>query len=245
MKPRVIVTRPAADSEALAARLTAAGFDVVIAPMMSIEILSGVALPTGRPQAIALTSANGMRGLMAQRGAARLKDVPVIAVGDASARAATEAGFSDVAVSGGDVRALTQSIVEYCKAAEGAVLYPSGVHISGDLEGALTDLGYSVNRLVVYQAVHAERMPDAAIHALDGGAETAVVLYSPRSALIWSTLLARQRIGDEVAGTITHLCLSRNVEAALLRECGNDVQTVVAAKPDESAMIDSLEAWRA
>ena len=240
----VIVTRPQADSEALAARLQPAGFNVVIAPLMRIETKPDAELPRELPQAIAFTSANGVAGLMAQSGAGRLLAVPVLAVGAASAGAARAAGFTDVTVSGGDVDALVQTVRETCQTAGGAILYPSGAHISGDLQGALAALGFAVARVVVYEAVHAGRMPDSAREAISAGQRTAVVLYSPRSAAIWSDLIAQANVDRVGAEFITYVCLSSNVEQTLRLKCGRGVRAVVANRPDEDAVVDALEAWR-
>lgn len=241
----VIVTRPQADSEALAARLRDIGFAPVIAPLMRLEHIRGVALPDQVPQAIAFTSANGVSGLMAQVGAERLLTVPVLAVGAASARAARAAGFADVRQSGGDVDALVETVRDACRAGAGPILYPSGVHISGDLHGALSALGYDVARVVVYEAVHARQMPDAARAALSQRQSMSVVLYSPRSAAIWGELIGHASSDRVGADSITYVCLSGNVERALRRSCGDDVRTMVADRADEDAVVDALKAWRA
>jgi len=67
----------------------------------------------------------------------------------------------------------------------------------------------------------------------------AVLLYSPRSAKIWRGLVGRAGL-DAEAARVMHLCLSRNVAGAL----PEDWKALIAASPDEAAMLALLEQCR-
>ena len=95
---RLLITRPREDAEPLAALLGERNIETALAPLMSIidsdtpdPDLSGV-------QALLITSANGIRAF-ARRVPAR--SIAVCAVDDASARAAGDLGFGDVASASG------------------------------------------------------------------------------------------------------------------------------------------------
>ncbi|MBM3519006.1 MAG: uroporphyrinogen-III synthase, partial [Alphaproteobacteria bacterium] len=96
---RVLITRPRAEAERLAADLAARGIESLIEPVLEVRFRD-VALPDpARFQAFLCTSANGARGLAAMT--AR-RDAPLYAVGDATARAAEALGFAKVVSAAGD-----------------------------------------------------------------------------------------------------------------------------------------------
>src|SRR5262249_40353142 len=100
--PRVAITRALPDAERTAERLRQRGAEPIIAPLLEVAPrtfdtnLSGV-------QALLVTSANGVR---AAANALQERTLPLLTVGDATARAAREAGFTDVRSASGDARAL-------------------------------------------------------------------------------------------------------------------------------------------
>ena len=99
---RVLITRPREDAEALAEALAVRGVEALVEPLLEIVPLNPGDFDLAGVQAALLTSANGARALAAATG---LRDVPVLAVGEATAAAARAAGFAEVAVAGGDVAA--------------------------------------------------------------------------------------------------------------------------------------------
>ena len=241
MSGPVVLTRPRKDSKALAEKLAGQGCEVIVAPLIDIHVRERAVLPEpAEVQAVVFTSANGISGLVAQTGAPLLVDVPAIAVGSASAAAAYAAGFSRVVESGGDVAALVDTVGAQCAPDAGVILYPSGVHTAGDLEGQLQARGFSVERVIVYEAVHAAQMP-AQVHALlEGGERFRVVLFSPRTARIWCELLQRTDLHQGWAYSIHYYCLSQNVADAL-KSFGVAVEAIeIAGKAKEQAMLALL-----
>src|SRR5262249_34613494 len=120
--------------------------------------------------------------------------------------------------------------------AEGALLYVSGETVSGDLQGALAASGYMVDRVALYAAEPVEALPAAAVAALaEEPRGHAVLLYSPRTAEIWVRLVTAAGLAREAAG-LRHLCLSEAVKARV-RAAFPDARVVVAARPEEEAMV--------
>jgi uroporphyrinogen-III synthase len=105
---RLLVTRPLDESQALAERLEARGHQAAIEPLLTIapDLLAPLSLEG--VQALLFTSANGVRAFALR---SPRRDLPVYAVGPATAAAAREIGCATVESAGGDVRALAALVV--------------------------------------------------------------------------------------------------------------------------------------
>ncbi len=64
---RILLTRPQADAERTAAALRARGHEVIVAPLLDIEIVSDAELGGGPWAAILVTSANAVRAIAGHR----------------------------------------------------------------------------------------------------------------------------------------------------------------------------------
>ena len=233
---RLIVTRPENDLAPLIETLRARGHFPIAAPLLTIRLRPDTAIPAGDFQAIALTSANAMMHPALNPAPSTLGALKVFAVGAQSAKAAHRAGYGDVRGEGGDVKGLAGAIARDCNPDEGPILYPSGAEMAGDLKGMLAGQGFGVERVILYDAVPAEKLVPEAIAALRDGSADGVLLYSPRSARIWSSLVAESGLTD-AARRIAYFCLSPNVAAGL----GNGYNTKVAARPDEPSLLALLD----
>lgn len=228
---RIAVTRPEEDAGPLTATLTAMGHEVVMAPLLTIRPRDGVAIPDLPWQAVAVTSANGIRALPAGH---KLTSFRILTVGPQSLKAARAAGFTAEA-HGGDVNGLAAFILDALDPKAGPILYLSGAETAGDLAAQLTSAGFDCRRVVLYDAAPATGL-GAAEEALRAGRLDAVLLYSPRSAKIWRGLVERAGL-DARAARVRHLCLSRNVAAAL----PEGWPSAISASPDEAAILELLE----
>lgn len=227
---RIAVTRPEEDAGPLKAKLEAMGHQVVTVPLMEIRPRRGVEIPALQWQAVAVTSANGIRALPAAHGLTKFR---ILTVGPQSLKAAREAGFAAEA-HGGDVNGLAGFIRANLDPGAGPILYLSGAETSGDLEGQLRAAGFACHRAVLYDAAPAESL-GAAENSLKAGEIDAVMLYSPRSAKIWRALVEKAGLSRQ-AGSLRNFCLSRNV-ASVLPESW-DMR--IPETPDEQAMLALL-----
>ena len=229
---KAIVTRPGADGAALAAKLEKSGYEAVLAPLLEIVPRPGVAIPARAYQFAIATSANALRVLA---GRAPARSLRMLTVGPQSLAAAREAGFSGAEAHGGDVDGLARHIASHFRPEAGPILYLSGAETAGDLAARLKDAGFSCDRVVLYDAVAADDL-GAAGPALAAGGRIAVLLYSPRTALIWRRLVERDGLA-QAAARAWHCCLSENV-ARVLPGYWN---ARVTKTPDEAAMLSLLE----
>jgi uroporphyrinogen-III synthase len=232
---RVLVTRPREDSEATAAKLKALGHEPVLAPLMEIRFRDGESLTLGGVQAILATSANGARAI-ARRTARR--DVKFFAVGTQTAQAARDAGFSDVRSADGDGAALAQAAMRWAAPEDGALLHAAGADTRGDLAATLIAHGFVVRTETLYDAVAAARLPADVEAALRAGDLDAVLLFSPRGARVFATLVDAAGLRD-ACGKIAALCISRATAGGL--EGVGFRLAAVAERPDQPSLLTLLE----
>ncbi|WP_165184012.1 uroporphyrinogen-III synthase [Caulobacter soli] len=227
---RIWVTRASPGAEATAARLAAMGFEPLIDPLLEVRDLSP-AIDLGDVAALAFTSVNGVAAFARLHGDRTRR---VFAVGDRTARAAREAGFTEIASADGDVEALAALILGQAEQLDGAILHPSALEPAGDLVSPLVAAGLSVRRLAVYEAVDRAPSPET-LSALDG--LEAVLLHSPRAARTLAGWLTRHP-----APGLRALCLSGAVAEPLgtLVQAGRLKAVTSASHPTETALLDRL-----
>jgi uroporphyrinogen-III synthase len=228
---RVLITRPVAEAQALARLLEARAHAVSIEPLLSVEPLP-VALELAGVQAIAVTSANASPAL----GAAR--HLPVFAVGAASAAAARAAGCAYVESAEGDAASLARLIAASCRPEDGAILHASGTEVRPGLAEALRAAGFRVRRQAVYRARPAQALSASTRGALREGID-AVLLFSPRTALLFAELVMRHGLGRYM-GCTDACCLSAAVAEPCRKLAWRRVR--IAARPDQGALVELLEA---
>ena len=232
---RLVVTRPQADSERTAAALQARGHEVLVAPLMRVEPVK--AELSGGWGAVIITSANAPAAIAGHAACEVLFKLPVFAVGRRSAEAARQAGFTDVATAGGDVRDLVLLIAARRADAKAPLLYLAGEDRAADLVGELAVHGIAAEMAVVYRAATAP-FPPALIAALTAGEVDAVLHFSKRSAENYLAGAAQAGVAGQ-ALDVRHICLSAQIAEPLMGAGANRI--AIAPRPDEAALIASLE----
>ena len=236
---RLLITRPRADADSLAERLLGLGHQVVIEPLLDIRFLATAPNDVKRlqdgVQALLVTSANGLRAF-AQCSSRR--DLSVSAVGEASAQAALAAGVSDVDSAGGDVEALARRVIEHRNPKDGALLHVAGTKVAGDLAGLLEKAGFEVRRAVLYEAVTASELSPAVRADMAAGNMDGVLLFSPRTAENFVTLVKQAALGQHCQ-KMTAYCLSEAVaKEARQIDWG---RLAVAARADQQSLIEIVK----
>jgi uroporphyrinogen-III synthase len=226
----VLVTRPADEAASLAEEIAARGYSVLIEPMLRIVHRDAVLPPLGAYDALAFTSANGVRAFAALSGE-RAK--PVFAVGGATASALRSAGFAAVRDADGDAPALA-GVIAAAFDRPARLLHLTGDVVAGDLKGSLAASGIAVDRMVIYDAVAARTLSDALVQALYACTLEAVLLFSARTAGIFGTLATSSGLAEMLRST-TALCLSAAVAAEARRLAWKDVG-VAEAKTSHSLL---------
>ena len=228
---QVLVTRAQDDAERLATLLDARGHQAVVDPMLVIEPLDGPEIDVVGVQALLVTSANGVRAL-ARRTPER--QLPVLAVGEASARVAREAGFQAVESASGDVDDLTGLAAAYLKPDAGAVLHAAGSRVAGDLGGTLERAGFIYRREVIYEARPKAALAEATKAALVARTVGGALFYSPRTAAIFNELVQTAELSVALE-PVTAYCLSPAVAENAGRLRWAAIKT--AAQPDQDTLL--------
>jgi uroporphyrinogen-III synthase len=231
---RVLVTRPQPRAADTALALRERGHEPIIAPLTEMELLAEVDPKTGPWAAILLTSANGMWGICKFASHESWHGIPVFTVGDISAKAARDMGFSIVTSARGNVDDLAKLVAARLKP-PARLLYLAGEERAGDLDGALRANNFEVDLVVVYRFITAQSLPQAAAEAL-GREIDAVLHYSRASAETYVNAARNSNLLETALTKPVHLCLSEQI-AVPLRAAGA-AQVRVAARPEEAALLE-------
>ena len=232
---RVLITRPIDDAVPLTASLKARSVEALVEPMMTIRSTEEPLPDLDGVQGLLFTSANGVRGFMTRTDR---RDFTAYAVGEATGEAARRAGFTKVEVAGGDVVTLAALVIAQCKPDAGKLIHVAGTHVAGNLSEQLTIAGFVVERAVLYDALSAHSFYPVTVQALKRGEVEAVMLFSPRTAEIFMTLIDDSG-AEQSLSAMAAVCLSQAVADRLPDARFRTI--IVAVKPDQNAMLDALD----
>jgi uroporphyrinogen-III synthase len=238
---QALITRPIGDAEPLAAALAVRGITPVIEPLLVIRPLS----PPGPDwtsalngaQAVLFTSANGARAFA--RVTAR-RDLPVFAVGDATAREAGALGFCTVANAAGNVDDLAALVTTRLDPGHGLLIHAAGSTVAGDLAGRLAAAGFELYRAVLYSADPVSSLTEATVAALRGSRIDFGFFFSPRTAAHFVTLARAARI-EEACRHIAALCLSPAVAAEPSSLAW--ARIIAAGAPEQRALLAAFDSF--
>jgi uroporphyrinogen-III synthase len=220
----VWITRAEPGASATAARVEAAGWTPVIAPLLAVRVLPDVTLDLTDVAALAFTSAGAVRAFAA---ISPVRDRPVFAVGEATAAAARIAGFIEVSSADGDVGDLAGLIIGSRERLRGRILHPGATILAGDLVGDLIAAGIEAQAVALYEtlAVDPADTVNPLLDALD-----VVLVHSPRAGETLAAFLA-----DHPAPRLRLLAISEAAAAPLVATAFRDRR--IAAHPREADLL--------
>jgi len=185
---RVLVLRPEPGTSETANSLRSAGCQPVMAPLSEIRPLAIQSdIDADGVGCVAATSANALRHAP-ELLLARLRDKPLFAVGEATARAARLAGFGAVTAANDDGAALAAAISQDRPA--GALLYLCGALRRPEFETMLAEQGVDVTALATYEAVPVDQSALFAALAAETGPLSALC-HSPEAGRMLADLVGR------------------------------------------------------
>lgn len=230
---RLLLTRPEPDAERTATALRARGHTVIVAPLLRIEPVADSEIAGGRFAAILVTSANAAKAIAYHKWIAELRMLPVFAVGQRSAWAMREAGFTDVMSADGDANDLARLVAGRLQPAE-PLLYLAAADRAGDLVGALAARNFDVRTVVVYCAVAVSEFPPVAAAALTSGID-GVLHFSRRSAEAYVHAAHGAGLDKQAFSAPVHFCLSAQVAEPLAKAGATDIR--IASERTEAALL--------
>lgn len=179
----MLITRPLPGASETAATLRARGVVPVIAPCLEIRRLPASLPDPVRLQAVLAASGNAV--LLPPT----YHHLPLLAVGDATARLARDAGFGQVYSAAGDAAALAALATDLLHPQAGAILLPTARGQGGPLTQALRTAGFRVLRRAIYAAVPPRLLPGAAIAAIAADDLDTALFFSAETARHFVRLL--------------------------------------------------------
>lgn len=227
----ILITRPRAEAETLAAEVTVRGFVPLIEPLLEIVLLDAALPDLQEYAALVFTSANGVRAFAET---SQDRALPVFAVGAATADAARQAGFHTVREAGGTAERLNDLLAAQSWPPDAKLLHISGADVARDLSVP----GLTVERLALYKAEQAAALSPECLETIDKSELAAALFYSPRTAETFVSLCGRAGRVERVS-TIKALCLSDSVVKCLRDLPWQDVQA--AKSPDNTGILALLD----
>ncbi|SOD98915.1 uroporphyrinogen-III synthase [Caenispirillum bisanense] len=241
---RVLITRPLHDARRTARLLEDRGVEAVIEPLFSISYIPAAAVALDGVQGYLVTSANGVRALAQALPADNplTRELPVYAVGDATAETAREHDFTQVLAAEGDVTSLARLVRARVRPPGGTLVHAAGTELAGDLAGELEAAGYTVRRERLYETRAAVALSRDTQRLIATRALHAALFYSPRTARIFAELAQRADLAD-ACRDIRAYCLSE----AVAKDLGGVpfAHLRVAATPTQEALLALLDEDRA
>ncbi len=231
----VLITRPIEDAQLLAAELRSRSVKVLIAPMLEIVALEDVVLDLSSTAGLLFTSANGVRSFARIN---KQRSHKVFAVGDATAAAASAAGFDDVDSASGSVENLAALVKATWPPAQGALLHAAGKSISGELAAELRRCGYEVHRSALYDARTAVDLGEQLREALQASQLDYGLFFSPRTADTFVSLAIAAALCD-TCERVEAICLSAAVADVLAALPWRRI--TVAAEPDQKSLLSAFD----
>ena len=210
---------------------------MVLSPVLLFEPVPFHDKADIRYDAVLVTSANALRAVADHPSLAAWRKLRLFAVGEATADAARQAGFSNILVADGDGASLRDLVTAKLKK-RGTLCYLAGEVLSRDLAGELDERGYTVITHTAYRMVPVQQLAPDVVAAFNADRIEAVLHFSRRSARAFFD--AARGSGVEISAlALPHCCISEAV-ANVAREAGA-AQIAVARAPDERSTLDALE----
>jgi uroporphyrinogen-III synthase len=231
---RILITRPQDDSEATAAHVRALGHEAVLSPLMAVTFADGPDLDLSGVQAIAATSANGVRAVARRT---KVRALPLFAVGSQTAESARQSGFARVENAHGDSLALARLLEKSLEPANGAIFHATGNDAPGTLATDLQSKGFVARREILYATPAAKSFSPEASAALENGSLDAVLFYSSRTAEIFCGVV-KQTGMQQACEKLVAVCIS-DASAGTLSTL-NFREIRVANAPNQDALLACL-----
>jgi uroporphyrinogen-III synthase len=242
MSRRILLGRSVAQAGPLVEKVARAGLTGMYQALLQVERFPpppDFETRLNEAQAAVVTSANAVAQLAAYT---RRRFLPLLTVGDGTARTARDLGFSDVTSAQGDGAALLELCRQRLRPKEGRILYLRARDVAQDLAPALTADGHDVDALIAYATDPVRQFRPPVERGLKQVSIEAAVLFSPRGAANFVSLVRQAGVEYACAG-MTLIAFSPAVAEAASSDMIWRLK-LVAERPTLPALLATLEQWR-
>ncbi|GEK98594.1 uroporphyrinogen-III synthase [Acidomonas methanolica] len=226
----MLVTRPEPGLSETMARLAASGWCGIACPALNVESRP-LRLSEARFDGVLVSSGQALPSLCG----AVTPDLPLFAVGEATAARARAAGFRDVRAAEGDAAALLAALGP-APGGGGHLLLPTGEGVGQALAEGARRLGWRVTRRVAYVARPAATLAKDGLAALAAGRVEAVLFFSAATARAFRRALPPLLVRS--LSDIHAIVLAPKIAAAL--DPAEWARISMAMRPHQDAMLECL-----
>jgi len=233
---RVLVTRPQPGADETARRLETMGFSPVVLPLTQIVPVAPLQLPdAGAFDAVIATSVNAIRHAPAEQLPPYLEK-PLFAVGDATADAATSAGFVDVRSASGTAVDLAAMIAGQM-ATRSRLLHLAGVDRTAGFAERLSVQNFQLQVIEIYAAARVSYATDFLKLKFGDADFLGAMALSLRAGTFLAEIAAHPEFSQTFENT-TFFCISEKV-ALPLRNL-NTATVLCSDEPTEASVLGLL-----
>ena len=207
----ILLTRPLEDCSEMILRFKELGNQVSHLPLLSVESIRHESIRFDDYKGIIFTSANAVKNLNLEN---INKKINCFCVGSATEKIVKQKGFQNIFCAEGNVNNLKEIILQSFDCKQGSLLYVSGQIISSKLDRDLISEGYSVKRIVNYNALPVEEINEEFINDLKSLIPDMIFIYSENSAKNCLNLLKKYGLTDIWMNT-NLMCIGEKASAVL------------------------------
>lgn len=220
----ILITRPLENSIRTLKKLEALGLTGKIFPLLEINFdrLAIQNIDFNAAEIIVVTSQSAYKAL---KNFKISFNKPVLVVGQRTGELLKDSGYNIRAI-----RNTASELLDYIErniSRNKKLLYLSGDHIASDLDTKLLELGFNLERKIIYSSVAVKAMPESILQNVDK-----ILFYSPRTAKIFTEVCPNK------LDTVSAVCISNNT-AKMLNNLKLKAVYVVQS-PTEKDMLDLL-----
>lgn len=239
---RFLVTRPEPDATQQANELRHRGHEVVVAPMLAIELRKlEIDDDSVDIAGFIVTSRNALRAIERYSIANRLLSKPIYCVGPDTAKMAHSLRFRDVVAGSGNAEDLVRLIRQRTMPDVGAFLRLTGEIPSETpyrLSTELAKAGYAVSNVICYEVTAATKFGEDVRRFLADDRLTCIILMSPLTAKSFQSCLGNDGLTVQ-SENFRYICMSDAVADAL--GCVPPAHIFVADKPNRAGLGSILD----
>jgi len=207
----ILLTRQLDDCSDLIFRFRKLGHMVSHLPLLNFKKVPYDHKLIKNCRSIIFTSANAIKFLETKEIDKKIK---CFCVGSSTEKKAKSVGFLNIISAGGNVRNLKELILQNFNTSDGNMVYVSGEIISTDLDHQLINQGYSINRVINYEAIHNQIFENDFIEKLKTNMPNIVYIYSYNSAQSFLNFIKNERIESLWMDT-NLMCMSEKTSSIL------------------------------
>ena len=225
-KPTLLMIRPLVQALEFVQALnesTGKTPNTLYSPVIKTQAI--IAKPPEKVQFLLFSSVNGVKFFATQT---ENRKIPALCVGDMTAKAAKDAGFSAQSA-GGTASDLLKLVKSVADPANGPLTYVCGALVAHDLDGHLAKIGFSTNRCTVYEQTSTP-LTKQAFSALQ--TPTVVPVSSPNMAQVFAEQTTRMELSNVIL-----VFISENACAPLSHK---KAKQILATAPTRNAMIHAV-----